>query len=212
MTTHLRIRRLAWVIVLAGLLAATPAEADIYTWVDASGNLNLSNLAPPEGSRVTHVFREDPTLRASAEAAHAATQREELRALSERVTQLERDLDAASHPPAPPVVYPPETPAPVVYEQATPAPASLTYAMAQAIVAPATPAYADCSSPWASCMSPGYFTYYPGSIVVVSAPARHSAHPFRRPQRAGSSPPPHVSMPVGALPDPVNLFPGVHRR
>ena len=212
MKTHLRIRRLAWVIVLAGLPAATPAEADIYTWVDASGNLNLSNLAPPEGSRVTQVFREDPALRASAEAAHAATQREELRALSERVTQLERDLDAASHPAAPPVVYPPAAPAQVVYEQATPAPVPYPYAVAQTIVAPATPGYADCSSPWASCMSPGYFAYYPSSIVVVSAPARHRAHPFRRPQRAASPALPHFPMPVGALPDPVNLFPGVHRR
>jgi len=209
MKTHPRIRRLAWAIALAGLTAPMSAEADIYTWVDASGNLNLSNLAPPEGVRVTNVFREDPALRASAEAARAGAQREELRALNDRVAQLERDLDAASHPAAPPVVYPPAAPAPVVYEPATPAPA---YAMAQAIIAPATPAYADCSSPWASCVSPGYFTYYPSSIVVVSAPARHRTHPFRRPQRAASSALPHFPTPVGALPDPVNLFPGVHRR
>ena len=212
MKTHTRIRRLAWAIALAGLTASMSAEADIYTWVDASGNLNLSNLAPPEGVRVTNVFREDPALRASAEAARAGAQREELRALNDRVAQLERDLDAAKTPAVTPVVYEPAPPVPVIYEPATPTPAPSTYAMAQAIIAPATPAYADCSSPWASCLSPGYFAYYPSSIVVVNAPGPHRVHPFRRPQRAASSALPHFPMPVGALPDPVNLFPGSHRR
>ena len=36
--------------VLAWTLALQPAHADIYTWVDASGTINMSNLQPPSGS------------------------------------------------------------------------------------------------------------------------------------------------------------------
>jgi hypothetical protein len=34
-------------------LALRLAHAEIYTWVDPSGTVNVSNLAPPEGVRVT---------------------------------------------------------------------------------------------------------------------------------------------------------------
>ena len=36
------------------------ARADIYTWTDAGGRVNISNLAPPEGARVTSVLHETP--------------------------------------------------------------------------------------------------------------------------------------------------------
>jgi hypothetical protein len=205
MKAHLRIRRLAWVIAFVGASASTSAQADIYTWVDSSGNLNMSNLAPPEGARVTNVFREDPALHASAEAARAAAQREELRALSDRVTQLERDLDAAKHQESPPIAYAPAMPAP--------APAPYPSVVAQAIVAPMTPTYGNCADPWASCFSPGYFGFYPGGVVILSAPPPHRIHPVRRGQRVRMPPSAHaLPTPVGALPDPVNLFPGSHRR
>ena len=29
------------------------AHADIYTWTDESGRVNISNLTPPDGARVT---------------------------------------------------------------------------------------------------------------------------------------------------------------
>ena len=74
----------------AGVLACAMARADIYTWVDASGNLNLSNQPPPAGVRVTSVYREDPAARAHAEAARAASAREELRTLNARVAELDR--------------------------------------------------------------------------------------------------------------------------
>ena len=51
----------------ASLLAAVAcglgvelAHADIYTWVDPTGRVNVSNLPPPEGVRVTSVTLEIP--------------------------------------------------------------------------------------------------------------------------------------------------------
>ncbi len=202
MNTHSGTRRLARSIALLGAFAWGSAHADIYTWVDASGNVNLSNRPPPEGARVTNVFREDPAVHASAEAARAAAQREELRALNERVTQLERDLEAARRP----------EPAPVAYVPAAPPPAPYASVMAEAIVAPSAPAYGDCSSPWASCASPGYFGFYPASIVVLSTRGPRRFAPDHGMHRVAALPPAHLAKPFGNLPDPVNLFPGIPRR
>ena len=47
--------RLSLPAALAGALCVQPAQADIYTWVDASGTINVSNLAPPDGVSVTRV-------------------------------------------------------------------------------------------------------------------------------------------------------------
>src|SRR5439155_26380625 len=58
MASHLR-----WAIFplfLALTLGDQLAYADIYTWVDASGATNVSNLSPPEGVRVTRVTHENP--------------------------------------------------------------------------------------------------------------------------------------------------------
>jgi len=198
------IRQVAWAIAFASAAGWTPAHADIYTWVDPSGNVNLSNQPPPEGTRVTHVFREDPAVHASSDAARAVAQREALRALSERVAQLEHDLDTPSPPP-------PAPPAPAVYVPPIPAPAAYPSFVTEPVVAPASPAYGNCTDPWASCLSPGYFGFYPSSVVVLSAPA----HGFRPPHRGRAPLPPSAPafpQPVGALPDPVNLFPGIHRR
>ena len=201
---HPGMRRLAWAIALLGLYVSSSAHADIYTWVDSSGNMNLSNRPPPEGARVTNVFREDPAVRASAEAARAAAQRDELQALTERVTQLERDLDTATTATRP-------APAPIVYMP--PAPVPYPSVMVEPIVVPAAPNYGDCSNPWASCFSPGYFGFYPGGIIVLDTSGSHRphrAHPMHRVATpVGHT---HFPKPVGALPDPPNLFPGVHRR
>ena len=43
------------VALLVGALGSQLARADIYTWVDTSGTVNVSNIAPPEGTRVTIV-------------------------------------------------------------------------------------------------------------------------------------------------------------
>ena len=200
----------------AGVFAWTIVHADIYTWVDAAGKLNLSNQPPPEGARVTNVYREDPAARAHAEAARAASAREELRALNARVAELERALDKAKEAEAAPT-----GPAPVAYVPAPPPPAAYASAMAQTIVAPPASNYLpyapnyDCA--WVGCFSPGSFGFYPGSVVVVNAPGTGHAHRpagHARPPRRGEpvrNPQPRFPKPVGELPDPPNLFPGTGR-
>jgi len=211
MKTGRRMRQLSLAIGLVTVFGWTAAHADIFTWVDASGNVNLSNRPPPEGARVTNVYREDPAVHATAEAAHAAAARDELRALNERVTQLERDLDAANDRPPP---------APVVYATAAPPPVAYPPVIAQTIVvssppayaAPGPPAYADCSSPWGGCAFPDNFGFYPGGIVVVSAPASHRFDGNHRGPRVRTPPSMRSPLPVGAIPDPVNLFPNAPGR
>jgi hypothetical protein len=206
MNTHPSIRRFAWVFAFVSAFPWEFAHADIYTWVDAKGILNVSNRAPPEGARVTGIFREDPAVRASSEAARDAAQREELKALTERVKQLERDLEIASSPP----------PAPIANVSAAPVPAPIPYpsVVVQSIITPAPPAYASCTDPWwGSCFSPGYFGFYPGGVVVVNSAASHRFRPAHRGPRTPSRPfAQPFPQPVGALPDPVNLFPGSRRR
>jgi len=196
MNIHRPARPLALAIGLATVCGWTTAHADIYTWVDASGNVNLSNRAPPEGARVTNVYREDPAVHAMAEAARATAARDALKALNDRVTQLERDLDAANdRPPPMPVVY---APAPV-----PPAPPVIV----QTIVVPSPPpAYADCSPSWVGCVASDSFGFYPGGVFVVSTPAsnRFDGHRGMHGRRPANAPAP---LPVGAIPDPVNLFP-----
>src|SRR5919108_3497779 len=80
------------------LFASTGAQADIYNWIDASGSLNVSNIAPPEDVRVTKVVHEAPKS-ASRDAAAEAARTTQLQALNERVGQLERELQAARSTP-----------------------------------------------------------------------------------------------------------------
>jgi hypothetical protein len=190
-------RHLAWALLLTSALALRPAHADIYTWVDSFGKVNVSNLKPPEGTQVTSVFREDPAARASAEAARAAAERDELRALTDRVAQLEQDAEvAAKRPP----------PAPIAYVQPVP-----TYppVITQTFIEPASQSsYGDCNA-WANCLPSGFFGFYPGNVIVVSAPhfRRFNAlHPVHRPFVPPRAP--TLPGPVGLLPPPPNLFPG----
>ena len=63
--------RLSLPAALAGALCVQPAQADVYAWVDASGTINVSNLAPPDGVSVTHVVHTTtPAARAVDPAAH----------------------------------------------------------------------------------------------------------------------------------------------
>jgi hypothetical protein len=209
MNSRSRRRVVALAAGCAGVFAWSLAQADIYTWIDASGNLNVSNQPPPEGVRVTSVYREDPAARAHAEAARAASARDELRALNARVAELERALEKArEEPPRQP------EPAPLAYAPAPPPPAAYASAMAQTIIAQPAPSYPpylagyDCA--WVGCFSPGAFGFYPSGVVVVNAPGTAHAHPPRRPEPV-RNPQPRIPRPVGELPDPPNLFPGTGR-
>ena len=72
-----------------------PAHADLYTWVDASGGVNVSNLAPPEGVRIIKVTVEPaPKTTTRNDHAREAARETQVQALAKRVRQLE-DLVAS---------------------------------------------------------------------------------------------------------------------
>ena len=86
-------------------------QAEIYTWVDPTGVVNLSNLAPPDGVRVTRVTHEAaPRVPSASDVAREAARQAELQALadrakdlevqalSDRVRQLEREVGNRPHP------------------------------------------------------------------------------------------------------------------
>ena len=200
------VRRIISVLAVAGGLVSTAAFADIYTWVDSSGHLNVSNQEPPDGVRVTNVLRASPAANAGAEAARVA-QRDEFQALNQRVEQLERDLDAVSQVAPMPIAYAPAMAAPVLPVYPTFVTQTIVVPSAPADPAP-PPAYGDCWDGSASCFQPGYYGFYPSGVVVLS-----TAKPGRPLHHAHAHVPatPQVPKPVGLLPDPPNLFPNVRR-
>src|ERR1700687_3450705 len=76
-------------VVVAGTLGLQPAHADLYTWVDASGGVNVSNLAPPEGARITNVIPASPPKTTTRDDPREAVRDAEVQALTKRVRQLE---------------------------------------------------------------------------------------------------------------------------
>src|ERR1700682_1244437 len=130
--------------ILAATFGVQPAHADIYTWVDASGSINVSNLAPPDGVRVASVMHESaPAITARAEAAREAARQAEAQALAERVRQLE-DIELTkgrAHPRADSRATPPP---PVIQCVVVPPPAP--YA-----ANPAPPANTGCDPGWFDC-------------------------------------------------------------
>jgi len=91
-------------------LAASLAHAEIYTWVDASGVTNVSNLPPPDGVKVTKVQRSlPPEILAREDAARDAARQAEAQAFAARA-RLE---DEARQMP-PPDYRPPMLPPPPV--------------------------------------------------------------------------------------------------
>jgi len=155
-------------ILLAGALAAQPACADVYTWLDSAGRLNVSNTEPPDGARVKSVVRTKPRPK---DAASDSARQAEVAALARRVRELEDEAEAARQqppvlPPAPPIVY--------QIFQASPPPV----ASAQVIVSYGGVAYPSsnygCDPSWAGCAlwwGPAFVT----STFVNRSPAfRHN--------------------------------------
>jgi hypothetical protein len=139
------------------------ARAEIYTWVDAQGRTNISNLAPPDGARVTKVVHEAPPNPYN-DAARDAAQKAELESLAQRVDQLQIALQNAARqpPPQPPpqfIVVPAAAPVQYVSE---PEPA---------------PQVQDCSYGW-TCngwWNPG-FPPFVSYVYVPQARVRNPAH------------------------------------
>src|SRR5260221_7945663 len=122
-------RGVAWPAIVAFTAGWRLAHADIYRWVDPSGRVNISNMPPPEGARVMSVTHEVPQpIAARYDAAREAARQAELQGMSERIRQLESEVEVAQRPVAPPpiqyVPVPIPAPAPVQYaaDPAPPAP------------------------------------------------------------------------------------------
>jgi len=102
--------RLGWLsttsfgaLIAAGAaLAPSAATAEIYGWVDPSGSVTYSNLPPPKNARVIDVIEEAPPPSPQAQAAAEAAHQAEMRALNERVRQLEQELQLSRYDSAPP--------------------------------------------------------------------------------------------------------------
>jgi hypothetical protein len=182
--------------ILAATTGLPSARADVYMWVDASGTTNVSNLAPPEGVRVTRVVTlpKTPRRRGRPRAARRAGQ-----ALSERVArqdELEQSRREASRMPAacrasgglaPPAQYP-------------------SGRRRGAYVAEALTPAIGCYFPWTNCgIGWGAWPRADGrrdreGLTVTAAVDPHGTRPtFRvRPDRyARSGAPPQLSGPRG---------------
>lgn len=86
-------------IVLVAILAAAPACAQLYKWVDGRGVTNYSNQPPadPEAARTLALVEDRLSVytpdRALAQAVEASRKRSD-QALAERIDSLERQLEA----------------------------------------------------------------------------------------------------------------------
>ncbi|MET0732026.1 MAG: DUF4124 domain-containing protein [Casimicrobiaceae bacterium] len=163
MRPHLLATALA--IALFCIFAPRPAEAEIYTWVDAMGRLNVGNLPPPNDARVTKVVRETPQNPYN-DAARAAAQAAEVEALAQRVNQLQAELQTAARaaPPQPQVIVV-QAPAPAPY----------------IVEAPAPPAYAqDCGNGWGGCNGWWGSAFAPFATFVYLPSARNAKPEWNR--------------------------------
>ena len=174
-----QVAALAFVLVLSGACVQR-AEADVYTWVDAAGNVNVSNLAPPAGTKVRSIAREDPAARARAEAARAAAKDTELRALTERVAELERANEPPARPPGPPYMGPPP--------YAVPPPPRFSVTMMPSAAEEFTPPLLpSCGS--LDCVPTLGSPFYAPSVVVIAPPVhRHHGRAVHRSRSPATAP------------------------
>ena len=91
--------RLALAVIFGFAAGSELARADVYTWTDAKGIVNVSNLAPPEGARVDKVVQDvaravaPPSVPAPPSIDPLA--QAEVQVLATRVRQLEYEIDFA---------------------------------------------------------------------------------------------------------------------
>jgi len=184
-----RLLRAALAAVLAGGFGLQTARADIYTWVDASGTVNVSNVAPPDGTHVTNVIHASAAkITARNDAAREAARRAEVQALAERVQQLENEVELARRQPPPQPEY-----------RAGPVLLGLSYGVEMApppapyAVNMAPPLSTGCGLPGMECGSwwgPGI---YPASVVVLRAPHFRRFHPVHGGHHVATHPPVRAS-------------------
>ena len=187
--------RVAVPAIFAGALALPIAHAEIYTWIDASGGTNVTNLPPPDGAKVTKVQHAlPPEIAARQDAAREAAQRAEAQALTERVHRLEDEAALAANR-APPPDYRPAAP-PVVQYIVEPQPVSLPQAIETA--QPQSPyGYGGCDPTWWGCGLSWFPGVYPASVIVVRTPGfRHTRPPHSGQNLTGPRLPPPFGRPL----------------
>lgn len=189
-------------LFLPAVLTTQLAWANIYTWVDTKGIVNVSNLPPPDGAKLLGNTPDPPTDPARDAALREAARQAEVQALAERVQQLQRDLDQTRRDAAAAAAPAVNPPAPVVVYVA-PSPAVSLEVPVQ-FVQPAS----GCDYGFNCGFWPGVGYYYP-AYTVASAPPRHRGG-YRYPPLFGG---PGIGMPptVGGQP-PRKPPPGQHTR
>ncbi len=173
--------------VLAGMMIMHgSARADVFTWVDKSGSINVSNLAPPDGVKVTNVVHTTPEEVAAREAAaREAARQAEMQALAERVRQLEGQAQLASMAPPPRAISPCPRASPTSMVQYV---ADSTPPMQYASYGAASDSYGYGCDGWQfNCGSwGGYgYGYYLPTVVVVRAQNFRLRPPFNTPFHDG---------------------------
>ena len=177
--------RIVLPLALASALGVPSAHADIYTWVDASGAMNVSNLPPPDDAKVIKVTKDTPPPSES-----------DAQALAQRVRQLEAQVAQGQRPMPPPADYAPplqyaappaqySQPAPTVVQYFVDSGGSAQYAQPQysppQYYAPqydSTDSWAGntwCDPNWLNCGWGPYgwaSGFYPPSVIVVNNPRR----------------------------------------
>ena len=192
-----------WIAVcFAWAAAASPALADMFTWVDKTGITHVSNLPPPDDVRVTKVARaapKDPAREAAREAARIA----EMRALRERVDELSKEVEQARDVPPPYAAAPLMAFAP----PAAPAPTVVVTVINQPSQPEAAPS--QCDYTLGGCgvgFFPGYAGFFPGYANYGPPFQRgsHRPHHHRKwaatPTRQGSLIPPLIPYPATTHP------------
>ena len=184
------------VAMMAGVCALPLAHADIYTWIDDKGRVNISNIEPPEGARVTSVVRESKAMKEANEAAREAARdrdrealREaEVRALAERVRQLQAEVESAKRAPPPPVVAAAPAPAFVPYTGEY-APPVAQYNFINASPVMGGGGGGGCYTGWPDCQFgwyPGFYpAYYPVNVFPRDRPFRRDHFPHPAPHLRG---------------------------
>jgi hypothetical protein len=154
--------------VLAFAFGPPLACADVYTWTDAKGVVNVSNLAPPDGARVEKVVHDvaravvPPSVPTPVSSIDPLAQAE-VQVLATRVRQLEYEIDLAKRQ-APAVEYVP-----------VPMPATMQYGMEP----PPVQSNYGCDPSWFGCGA-WAFGGYPAGVVVLAAPNFRRPFPHRR--------------------------------
>ncbi|MFO1306402.1 MAG: DUF4124 domain-containing protein [Burkholderiales bacterium] len=177
-----------------------PAHADIYTWVDRNGEVNISNLTPPDDAKVLRVERTAPKDAAREAAQREAARQAEVRALNERVSELKAEVDRTRREAIPP----PDAAPPMAYQPAAAyPPIVINVVSANSQNATSSPGACDgwsidCGvSTW-----PGYYGGYPSFIPTFVAPGRGHKGQRRpnppQPAYGGALIPPLIPLPARA--------------